>query len=117
MYGTSTIGKPCDLFFCLFRITTEHWLIIGNHHITLDGLGIQILLADLEKAYLGMQLPKRPKESQYRHFAVQQRQAYETGRFQKEIEYFQKLIPNHIEPIELFSFANVNSRPLQTTYR
>lgn len=104
-------------FVLLSLSDTEHWLIVGNHHITLDGLGIQILLADLEKAYLGMQLPGLPKESQYRHFAVQQRQAYETGRFQKEIEYFQKLIPNHIEPIELFSFANVNSRPPQTTYQ
>lgn len=104
-------------FVLLSLSDTEHWLIIGNHHITLDGLGIQIFLADLEKAYLGMRLPELPKESQYRHFAVQQRQAYETGRFQKEVEYFQKVIPSHIEPIELFSFANVHARPPQTTYR
>ena len=31
--------------------SVEHYLVIGAHHINVDGIGQQVLMADLEKAY------------------------------------------------------------------
>ncbi|KAJ5149740.1 hypothetical protein N7448_001318 [Penicillium atrosanguineum] len=96
---------------------TEHWLIVGCHHITLDGVSIQIIFADLEKAYLGVNLSPLPEKSQYRYLAVQQRQDYEMGLFQKSIDFYKKCIPRDVQPIDLFPFAKIQVRKLQKSYR
>lgn len=97
--------------------TTEHYLIIGNHHITIDGFSVSILIDELNKAYLGQSLPRLPKESQCSHFAEKQRQDYNEGRFQKHIDYYRSVIPENQPPLELFPFAKVRTRSEQSQYR
>ncbi|KAJ5504966.1 hypothetical protein N7463_007840 [Penicillium fimorum] len=104
-------------FVLLSLSDTEHWLIVGSHHITLDGISIQVIFADLEKAYLGMTLLALPEKSQYRSIASQQHQDHEMGRFQKSIDFYKKIIPRDVRPIDLFSFAKMQVRQPQTTYR
>ncbi|PYI02720.1 hypothetical protein BO78DRAFT_422284 [Aspergillus sclerotiicarbonarius CBS 121057] len=96
---------------------TEHYMIIGNHHITFDGFSVAILIDEINKLYLGQRLPQVPKESQYSSFAVKQRQDYSRGRFQKDIAYYKDIIPENNPPLELFPFAKVQARPEQTQYR
>ena len=50
--------------------TTTHFLLIGCHHIAMDGLSFQIFFADLNKAYTGQTLTPCPAECQYRAFSV-----------------------------------------------
>ncbi|KAI9934804.1 hypothetical protein ASPWEDRAFT_175532 [Aspergillus wentii DTO 134E9] len=96
---------------------TEHYTIIGNHHITMDGLSVRILIDEINKVYLGESLPRLPRESQYSHFAQKQRQDYSKGRFQKHIDYYRTIIPDNEPPLELFPFAKVQARTEQTQYR
>ncbi|KAH6867729.1 hypothetical protein B0T10DRAFT_596949 [Thelonectria olida] len=56
-----------------------HFLLLGMHHIYLDGYSFSVFFKDLEAAYMGNKLPPLLPESQYRSFATQQRQLYESG--------------------------------------
>ncbi|PYH34820.1 uncharacterized protein BO87DRAFT_435336 [Aspergillus neoniger CBS 115656] len=95
----------------------EHYLIIGNHPITFDGNSASLLLDEMNQAYLGQSLPGLPKESQYSIMAEKQLQDYNEGRFQKHINYFETIIKGSNPQLDLFSFAKVPVRPVQTQYR
>jgi len=112
------LGDWESMKFVLLTLTDDcHWLIFGCHHITLDGVGIQIIFADLEKAYLGQILPPLPEESQYRSYSAAQRVDFQQGKFQEGIDFFRKSIPADAQPIPLLPFSKVRARPPQESYR
>lgn len=95
-----------------------HFLIIGCHHITLDGVSLNILYADLEKAYRSpnKSLPPLPPSAQYRAFARQQHADYAAGKMAADLAFYRALIPNPaaVKPLPLFPFARVRERvPLE----
>ncbi|KAB2571139.1 PKS-NRPS hybrid synthetase psoA [Lasiodiplodia theobromae] len=97
-----------------------HFLIIGCHHITLDGVSLNILYADLEKAYKGgspKSLPPLPASAQYRAFARQQHADYAAGKMDADLAFYRALIPEPaaVKPLPLFPFARVRERvPLES---
>ena len=93
-----------------------HYLIIGAHHIAMDGISFQIFFADLEAAYRGQQLQALPEESQYRSFAARQRHSFASGNMEKAVHFYRGLIPTDPQPIPLLLFAKPRSRPILTTY-
>ncbi|RHZ43317.1 uncharacterized protein CDV56_101073, partial [Aspergillus thermomutatus] len=95
---------------------TLHYVLIGAHHITLDGWSFSMFFVDLEAAYSGKPLSPLPATSQYRSFAAQQHNDYENGRMQRSIDFNRKTIPGHLQPIPLFSFAKVSTRPSTMRY-
>ncbi|KAK4065845.1 uncharacterized protein Triagg1_8397 [Trichoderma aggressivum f. europaeum] len=56
---------------------SSHFLLMYHHHIIMDGIGLQVFLSDLEKAYKGESLGPAPKW--YPDFSKAQRQAFENG--------------------------------------
>lgn len=104
----------------LLRLSsTVHYVVVGSHHITMDGLSFSVLFVDLEAAYSGRALTPLPTTSQPRAFAVQQRRDYESGRMKQSIEFHREALPRDafITPIALFSFAKVTTRPPLTHFR
>ncbi|KAM0305055.1 hypothetical protein ACHAO8_011217 [Botrytis cinerea] len=97
---------------------TEHYLLMGSHHITLDGHSFTIMMMDIEEAYLspGQQIPALPQSSQARAFSEQTRLAYESGGFAKALDFYRRILPpqDFLHPIELFPFARTQVRPPQT---
>lgn len=94
-----------------------HWLLFGSHHITHDGVSIQLIWDDLEKAYLGQTLEPLPETSQYRTYSALQYKMHEEGQFQKDIDFYRKMIPSNVQPISLLPFSTVKSRKSQDLYR
>lgn len=94
-----------------------HWLLFGSHHITHDGVSIQLIWDDLEKAYLGQTLEPLPEASQYRTYSALQYKMHEEGQFQKDIDFYRKMIPSNVQPISLLPFSMVKSRKPQDLYR
>lgn len=98
---------------------TEHYLVIGTHHISLDGYSFSVLMLDINQAYNNahpghlLPLPPFPDTSQPRAFGAQQRSKYERGQFQPAIEHFRSIFPpaDLLRPIELFSFSRTQVRP------
>ncbi|KAL1618817.1 putative Hybrid PKS-NRPS biosynthetic cluster [Neofusicoccum ribis] len=97
---------------------TVHFLIIGCHHISMDGVSLNIFYADLEKAYRGSPLPPLPPSSQYRAYAANQRVAHAAGKLMSpdDLSYFRTIIPHSAQPLPLLPFSHVTSRPPLDTY-
>lgn len=88
-----------------------HYLLVGTHHILLDGHSFNVLFLDLDALYSNRSLPALPDASQYRAFARQQRQLYETCRMASALEYYRAVIPHDLKPISLLPFAKSQVRP------
>ncbi|KAJ4007634.1 hypothetical protein NW752_010300 [Fusarium irregulare] len=104
-------------FVLLSLSDNTHWLIFGCHHITIDGVSIQLIFADLEMAYQGQTLTPLPDKSQYRTYSTLQRKQFELGSFQKDIDFYRNIIPSDVQPIPLLSFAKLTARQPQTSYK
>jgi hybrid polyketide synthase/nonribosomal peptide synthetase ACE1 len=99
---------------------TEHFLIIGSHHISMDGHSFSVLMLDIQQAYNnpGNRLTPLADGSQARAFGAQQRLAQEGGNFKAAINYHRNMLPaaDFTHPIELFSFARTQVRPPLDSY-
>ncbi|KAL2198349.1 BcPKS5, polyketide synthase [Corynascus similis CBS 632.67] len=95
---------------------TVHYLILGSHHISMDGHSFSVLLLDINQAYnnpAGRPLPPLPASSQARAFGAHQIAAYESGQLRPAIEHYRAMLPaaDLARPIELFPFARTQVRP------
>jgi hybrid polyketide synthase/nonribosomal peptide synthetase ACE1 len=88
------------------------YLIVGYHHITMDGFSWELLFSDLEKAYKNGYLPPAPL--QYSEWASSQRKAVENGDMEVERDFWRKEFLNSPAVLPLFPMAQVNlRRPLK----
>ena len=93
---------------------TDHYLLIGCHHINVDGISHQVLMSDLEKAYNGKAL--QADLLQYPDFSVRQRAEYESGAWKKELSFWKKEYSDVPQPLPLLSFCQSTSRRTLTAY-
>ncbi|KAF2682692.1 hypothetical protein K458DRAFT_453848 [Lentithecium fluviatile CBS 122367] len=99
---------------------TEHFWIIGTHHISMDGLSFSVLMLDIHKAYSASgQLPPLPAGSQIHALGAQQRRALKSGKLRPALDYYRKALStvDFTKPIELFSFAKSPVRSPFSDYR
>jgi hybrid polyketide synthase/nonribosomal peptide synthetase ACE1 len=99
---------------------TVHWLIMGAHHISMDGHSATILMADIDQAYQACRRGSSPPpplaaEFQATAFGRQQTLAYTSGQLQPAIDYFRQTLASVdlTRPIELFPFARAQVRQPQ----
>lgn len=94
---------------------TKHYILIGTHHISMDGHSFPVLMLDIHEAYQkpGRRLPPFPDTSQARAFGAKQRLEYESGQFRPAIEHYRAMFADvdFTRPIELFSFSRTQVRP------
>lgn len=107
-----TSGKLMRLVL-LTLSPTEHYLIFNYHHIVMDGISLQVFLADLEKAYQRQSLGAPPR--QLPDFSRSQRAAFENGDMDDEIAYWRNEFPHGHPVLPLLPMAKVSSRmPLKS---
>lgn len=93
---------------------TSHYLIIAYHHINMDGISLQILLADLERAY-----EKKSMEEgilQYSEFSEQQINDVKSGKFSAEAEYWKQQFSTMPPLLPILSVSSQSSRKPLTRY-
>ncbi|KAM7212888.1 polyketide synthetase [Rhypophila decipiens] len=109
---------------------THHFLILGYHHIILDGIGQQIFLSDLEKAYLeptdGASISDHNyhtglRTSQYPDFALRQLREYEQGQWRNDLEFWRRHLSasakaNNTPVLPLLSLSRKLRRPPKTAF-
>ncbi|KAH9909070.1 lovastatin nonaketide synthase [Xylariomycetidae sp. FL2044] len=93
-----------------------HFLLMGIHHIYIDGYSFSVFFKELETLYNRQPLLDVPPESQYRAFASQQRQLYENGDLDEAIKYYRSIFPSVFKPMDLLPFAKTTNRSSITTY-
>ena len=93
---------------------TQDYLLIGYHHINMDGVSFQVLMADLEKAYQNQTLS--PHVLQYTNYSERQRANVRNGHFQDELSYWRQVYSDLPEILPLFPFADTCMRLPQNEY-
>ena len=92
------------------------YLLVGTHHISLDGHSFNVMFLDLDALYSKRPLPAMTDASQYRTFAAQQRKLYGSGKMSKALDYYRNIIPQDLKPISLLPFAKSQVRPALDRY-
>ncbi|KAH7322503.1 equisetin synthetase [Stachybotrys elegans] len=111
------LGSGESFRFMLLSLSDDiHWLLFGSHHITHDGVSIQLIWDDLEKAYMGHTLEPLLESSQYRTYSAMQYRLHQEGKFKNDIDFYRKMIPPSLQPMELLPFSKVATRKPQESY-
>jgi hybrid polyketide synthase / nonribosomal peptide synthetase ACE1 len=84
------------------------FLIIGYHHINMDGISLEVFLNDLERAYNHQALPQ--PVYQYTEFSTKQRDELERGEMKDELQYWRSELADHPAPLPLLPFSSTKSR-------
>jgi hybrid polyketide synthase/nonribosomal peptide synthetase ACE1 len=101
--------KPRLLRMTLLTLnTTTHYLLVVYHHIIMDGISLQVLLSDLEKAYNST--PLSPSPMQFPTFSVNQRKALQDGEMDSELEYWEDVFHDSPAVLPLLPMAISSSR-------
>ena len=98
----------------LSQSTTSHSILIGYHHIVMDGVSLQILISDLERAY--NRQPLSHEICQYPKFSSRQREQFESGSMQDDILFWRKKFLDFPPPLSLLPFGQASARRPLTEY-
>ncbi|KAK0645436.1 hypothetical protein B0T16DRAFT_373376 [Cercophora newfieldiana] len=89
----------------------SHYLVIGLHHIAMDGYSFDVFLRELVALYEGRQLD--PVQTQWNDLVAEQRLAITTGSMKKEVDFWKKTLLGGgplPEPLLMLPFAKVPTR-------
>ncbi|KAL8726975.1 MAG: hypothetical protein Q9166_006338 [cf. Caloplaca sp. 2 TL-2023] len=93
---------------------STHFLILGYHHINMDGIALEVLTSEIEKAYNGT--PLASEMIQYADFSVRERQQYAAGQWSSELKFWHQEFPELLDPIPLLPLSKRSSRPTAPNY-
>ncbi|KDN70032.1 putative polyketide synthase [Colletotrichum sublineola] len=102
----------------LLRMASPSYrLLIGYHHINMDGVSLEVILRELQLAYDGAELPPVREVMQYPEFSKQQRLDYDSGRWADELKFWRREFRDQSPSVlPLLPLAKVQSRVPLTTY-
>ena len=92
----------------LSKAPDEHYLLIGCHHINVDGISHQVLMSDLLKAY--NREPLSREILQYTDFSVRQHEQHHIGGWTAELNYWKNELVGFNSVLPLLSPSVVTSR-------
>lgn len=100
-----------------FLLLTEnddlHYIVLGYHHINMDGVSLQVVLSDLEKLY---SYQKLPKTLQYPDYTNRQLDNLENGVYNEDLKFWREEFTTFPEALPLFSFSKVKNRSPMSAY-
>ncbi|KAL4795761.1 putative hybrid NRPS/PKS enzyme [Aspergillus venezuelensis] len=111
------LEKGETLRIMLLSLSEEcQYILLGYHHINMDGISFEIFFKDLECEYNSpSSLPSAAV--QYADFSVNQRKAYADGLWEQALAYWRReLIPNPTT-FPLLPMSSLPTRPTLTQYR
>ncbi|KAB5550768.1 polyketide synthetase [Coniochaeta sp. 2T2.1] len=99
----------CIRIIHLSLTPTKSYLLVGAHHIIVDGVSMEILLDDLQKAYGGQDLVTEPAY-QYSAYSEKLREELASGAMRGEIEYWRSEFAEPPSPLPLLPFSAARKR-------
>lgn len=96
---------------------TMHWLVLGYHHIALDGIGFQIFFADMERAYTGTLDSSARDILQYPDYSIRQMRQYHSGEWSRELQYWRKQFVDIPQPLAPLLLSRKQHRPTTPSFR
>lgn len=94
--------------------STKSYLLIGSHHIALDGISPEVFLGALQRAYTGQRLPD--DVFQYSEYSEKIRHEISSGGLQGDIDYWKTELASPPAPLPLLPFSVTRSCITLTQY-
>lgn len=94
----------------------HHVLILGYHHIAVDGIGNQVFFSDLESAYNGTLDLRDADMMQYPDFTLKQLRDFKQGRWEEHLCYWRDQFTGLPPPLPLLDLCRKPVRPVTTAY-
>lgn len=96
---------PLLKFNLLKLAAAEHILVLVMHHIISDGWSIGVLVSEISEIYTALEENRAPILSnlpiQYADYAVWQRENIESGKLEKQIEYWTEKLSGNLAVLDL----------------
>ncbi|PKS11761.1 hypothetical protein jhhlp_001750 [Lomentospora prolificans] len=89
----------------------SHWIILGYHHIYMDGIGYVVFISDWEKAYNGVLDAKPSSLLQYPDFSQRQIHDYQSGAWSNELAFWRSQFPDLPNSLPLLPLTQLSTRP------
>jgi hybrid polyketide synthase/nonribosomal peptide synthetase ACE1 len=90
--------------------STDHYLLMGSHHIVFDRASNDVVMTDLEMAYNGLKL--RPDPLQYLTYSNQQHDMYLSGAWKQAVKFWCREFGSLPEPLALHRSQVSERQPL-----
>ncbi|KAF4824807.1 Polyketide synthase-nonribosomal peptide synthetase [Colletotrichum siamense] len=101
----------------LRMMPTSYRLLIGYHHINMDGVSLEVVLRELQLGYDGPNLSPVRDIMQHPDFSKQQRLDYDSGRWSEDLAFWRNEFRGQPPPVlPLLPLAKAQSRVPLTTY-
>ena len=95
---------------------TAHWIVLGYHHIYMDGIGYVVFISDWERAYNGV-LNTQPSDIlQYPDFSLRQIREYQTGTWSDELSFWRSQFPDLPNALPLLPVSRLSTRPISSGF-
>ena len=92
----------------------SHTIVIGCHHIIMDGMSWHLFLNDLDHAY--RMLPLSPIEKTYADFSRQQIDAVSSGKLEESVTYWMRELDPIPIVLPILPLAQARSRKVRRAY-
>ncbi|KAL9121258.1 MAG: hypothetical protein Q9187_002183 [Circinaria calcarea] len=100
------------LLLCLTQAV--NFLVIGYHHINMDGASLEVFLSDLEMAYNHRALPQ--PAYQYGDYSSKLKRELKNGSMKDEMEFWRAELADHPPPLPLLPFSLAKTRASLENY-
>ncbi|KAJ0385182.1 hypothetical protein COL922a_006852 [Colletotrichum nupharicola] len=101
----------------LRMMPTSYRLLIGYHHINMDGVSLEVVLRELELSYDGQNLSPARDIMQHPDFSKRQRLDYDSGRWFEDLAFWRNEFRGQPPPVlPLLPLAKAQSRVPLTSY-
>jgi amino acid adenylation domain-containing protein len=99
----------------LSRGHERHELVLGYHHIIMDGVSWQIFIREIASSYCG-EKPVSSVAKQYVDFSNRQRELAKKDAFQRALKYYKAEFGEPPQPLPLLPFAKSGYRRILTCH-
>ncbi|KAJ3534043.1 hypothetical protein NM208_g7715 [Fusarium decemcellulare] len=114
---TFDLSKGDSLRLQLLSLSGDrHCIILGYHHIAVDGIGFPIFFSDLEKAYNGSLDLSGADMLQYPDFSLRQIREYQQGAWNEQFNFWRNQFPDVPTPLPLLSLSRRSWRPESSSF-
>lgn len=93
-----------------------HIIILGYHHIVMDGIGNNIFLSDMEKVYHGLLDTKGRDMLQYPGFSLRQQNEHKKGLWAEQLAFWRCQFNSLPPPLPLLHLSHKSVRPEASTF-
>ncbi|KAI3317086.1 PKS-NRPS hybrid [Xylariaceae sp. AK1471] len=101
----------------LRRSSSSFRLLIGYHHINMDGISLEVVLRELQLIYDSQRPPSIREISQYADFTEKQRREYQSGQWKEDLTFWKEEFGGQAPPVlPLLPLAKTQVRTPLTSY-